>query len=55
MVCSMVTAAATAGTPAGARTLRVLLCHYDTAVKPAVATSCSVDTDIDVSFAVTVP
>lgn len=49
------TAAAVAGTPAGARTLRVLLCHYDKQVKPAVAASCTVDTDIDVSFAMTVP
>ena len=49
------TAAAAAGTPSGARTLRVVLCHYDTTPKPAVATSCTVDTDIDVSFALTVP
>lgn len=49
------TATAAAGTPAGARTLRVLLCHYDKQVKPAVATSCTVDTDIDVSFVLTVP
>jgi len=48
-------AAAAAGTPSGARTLRVVLCHYDTTPKPAVATSCTVDTDIDVSFALTVP
>ncbi len=49
------TVAAPTGTTAGARTLRVLLCHYDAAVKPAVASSCSADTDIDVSFTVTVP
>lgn len=49
------TAAAAAGTPTGARSLRVLLCHYDNVAKPAVATSCTVDTDIDVSFALTVP
>ena len=49
------TAAAAAGTPAGARTLRVVLCHYDATVKPAVATNCTVDTDIDVSFALSVP
>ena len=49
------TAAAVAGTQPGARTLRVLLCHYDKQVKPAVAASCTVDTDIDVSFALSVP
>ena len=49
------TAAAAAGTPSGVRTLRVVLCHYDKTPKPAVATSCTVDTDIDVSFALTVP
>lgn len=49
------TVAAAAGTPAGPRTLRVLLCHYDTQVKPATAASCTVDTDIDVTFTLTVP
>ena len=49
------TAAATVGTPSGPRTVRVLLCHYDATPKPAVASSCTVDTDIDVSFALTVP
>ena len=49
------TAAAASSASAGARTLRVVLCHYDTQVKPAAETSCSVETDIDVSFALTVP
>jgi len=49
------TAAAAAGTPSGPRTLRVVLCHYDATPKPATASSCTVDTDIDVSFALTVP
>ena len=49
------TAAAASGAPSGPRSLRVVLCHYDATPKPAVATSCTVDTDIDVSFALTVP
>lgn len=39
-----------AGNTAGTGTLRVLLCHYDEDPKPAQATSCTVDTDIDVTF-----
>ncbi len=49
------TATAPAGTTAGARTVRVLLCHYDGVAKPAVAASCTAETDIDVSFTVNVP
>jgi hypothetical protein len=48
------TVAAAAGTPAGPRSLRVVLCHYANTPKPAVATSCTADTDIDVSFTLTV-
>ena len=47
-----ITADATAAT--GARTLRVVLCHYDSAPKPTTATACSGDTDIDVTFNATV-
>jgi hypothetical protein len=47
--------AAGASATSGARTLRVVLCHYGSTTKPTSATSCSEDTDIDVSFAVTVP
>jgi hypothetical protein len=43
-----------AGGTAGAGTLRVVLCHYGDTTKPAVATSCSTDTDIDVTFNFTV-
>ena len=50
------TAGAATGTAAGARTIRVLLCHYDGGVvKPAVATSCTAETDIDVTFNASVP
>lgn len=49
------TATAPTGTTAGTRTVRVVLCHYDGVTKPAVATACSADTDIDVSFTVAVP
>jgi hypothetical protein len=49
------TAAAPAGTAAGARTVRVVLCHYDGVIKPATASSCTAETDIDVTFNVTVP
>lgn len=42
---------ATAATGAG--TVRVVLCHYDT-TKPATATSCTGDTDTDVTFSYTV-
>lgn len=46
---------ATTATSAGTATtgtfpLRVVLCHYDGVPKPATATSCSAETDIDVSF-----
>ena len=49
------TATAPTGTTAGTRNVRVVLCHYDGVNKPAVATSCSGDTDIDVTFTVAVP
>lgn len=42
------TSAGTATT--GSFPLRVVLCHYDGVAKPATATSCSAETDIDVSF-----
>lgn len=38
----------------GAGTLRTVLCHYDNNPKPAVASSCTFDTDIDVAFNYTV-
>jgi predicted ThiF/HesA family dinucleotide-utilizing enzyme len=44
------TAATAAGAAVGARTMRVVLCHYDATPKPTTATACSGDTDIDVSF-----
>jgi hypothetical protein len=49
------TAVAPTGTASGARTVRVVLCHYDNVAKPATATSCSAETDIDVTFTVNVP
>jgi hypothetical protein len=49
------TMAAGATAPVGARTMRVVLCHYGDVAKPATATSCTNDTDIDVTFALTVP
>jgi ABC-type oligopeptide transport system substrate-binding subunit len=39
---------------AGAGTMRVVLCHYDDAPKPATATTCTGDTDIDVTFNYTI-
>jgi hypothetical protein len=42
------------GAATGARTLRVVLCHYDPTPKPATATTCGGDTDIDVTFNATV-
>ena len=44
---------ATGATP-GTGALRVVLCHYDEDPKPVQVTSCTVDTDIDVTFAFTV-
>jgi hypothetical protein len=41
---------AAAGTTAGNGAVRVVLCHYGESPKPATATSCTVDTDIDVAF-----
>lgn len=38
----------------GSGSLRTLLCHYAGNTKPAVATSCTFDTDIDVLFAYSV-
>jgi hypothetical protein len=49
------TLAAGASATSGPRNMRVVLCHYGTTTKPATATSCTVDTDIDVTFALTVP
>jgi hypothetical protein len=45
---------AAAGSTAGSGTLRVVLCHYGDAIKPAAATACTGDTDIDVSFTFTI-
>lgn len=43
--------ATSAGTATpGSFPLRAVLCHYDGVPKPATATSCSAETDIDVSF-----
>ncbi len=44
-----------ANATSGSRTLRVVLCHYADVAKPAVATSCTVDTDIDVNFTLSIP
>ena len=46
------TAVASAATGSG--TMRVVLCHYDGAAKVATATSCAGETDIDLSFNVTI-
>ncbi len=43
-----------APTASGAGTMRVVLCHYDDAPKVATATSCSGETDIDLTFNVTI-
>jgi hypothetical protein len=48
-------AAVPSTTTAGARQMRVVLCHYDGVTKPATATSCTSDTDIDVTFTINVP
>ncbi len=45
-----VTFTAVSGTLAGTGAVRVVLCHYGESPKPATATSCTVDTDIDVAF-----
>jgi len=37
-------------TASGAGTMRVVLCHYDSAPKVAAATSCTGETDIDLTF-----
>jgi hypothetical protein len=42
------------GSTATAGTVRVVLCHYDDSPKPAAATSCTADTDIDLTFAFTI-
>ncbi|MCE2899883.1 MAG: type 1 periplasmic binding fold superfamily protein [Gemmatimonas sp.] len=39
---------------AAAGTTRVVLCHYDAAPKTAAATSCTGETDIDLTFAFTI-
>ncbi len=41
-------------TASGTGTMRVVLCHYDDAPKVATATSCSGDTDIDLTFNFTI-
>ena len=46
------TKAVAAGATAGST--RVVLCHYDDSPKPATATSCTTETDIDVTFAYTI-
>lgn len=46
------TKAVAAGATAG--TTRVVLCHYDDTPKPAAATSCTTETDIDVTFNYTI-
>ncbi|WP_396218767.1 type 1 periplasmic binding fold superfamily protein [Gemmatimonas sp.] len=45
---------AVAGTAAGNGTMRVVLCHYDSAPKVATATTCTGETDIDVTFNYTI-
>lgn len=45
-----ITFSATTGATAGNGAVRVVLCHYGDITKPAVATSCTGDTDIDTSF-----
>ncbi len=45
---------AVAGATPGTGTLRVVLCHYDDGPKQAQATSCTGDTDIDVTFNYTI-
>ena len=47
-------AAAVTGTAAGNGTMRVVLCHYDSAPKVATATTCTGETDIDVTFNYTI-
>jgi hypothetical protein len=44
---------ATGATPAAGQ-ITVVLCHYDNVAKPATATSCSAETDINVSFSYTI-
>lgn len=47
-------ATAVTGTAAGNGTMRVVLCHYDSAPKVATATTCTGETDIDVTFNYTI-
>ncbi len=49
-----VTFSVATGTTAGAGTMRVVLCHYGDSPKSASATSCTGDTDIDVTFNYTI-
>lgn len=44
------TVAAAADAPVGARTLRAVLCHYGSSPKPTTASTCTVDTDVDLTF-----
>ena len=45
---------AAVGSTATAGALRVVLCHYDGVVKTAAATSCTSETDVDLSFTYTI-
>lgn len=45
---------AVAATGATAGTTRVVLCHYDSTPKQAAATSCTGETDVDLTFAYTI-
>ena len=45
---------AVTGTASGNGTMRVVLCHYDGAAKVATATTCTGETDIDVTFNYTI-
>jgi hypothetical protein len=47
-------ATAVTGTAAGNGTMRVVLCHYDAVPKVATATTCTGETDIDVTFNYTI-
>lgn len=49
-----ITTSVEGGSVAGDGTVRVVLCHYDAVVKPASATTCTGDTDIDVTFSFSV-
>ena len=48
------TLATPAAATAGSAPIRVVLCHYDSAPKTAAATSCTGETDIDLTFAASI-